>query len=145
MAWLLSPALPNDSSKIHSCFSWESGWNWWPCLGIRKRCGAPIYHDTWCHGGSWGSLGTKRSWESLHINCYVLAISRYRNKLVGWTSKLFSTEHCSCLLWHPNNSKHTWQDKSAPTRTIVSYQSIKNFERSGWTARIQSCSYRRDK
>ena len=28
---LLGPALPNDSSEIHSCFSWESGWNWWPC------------------------------------------------------------------------------------------------------------------
>ena len=35
LAWLLGPALPNDSSKIHSCFSWESGWNWWPW--IRKE------------------------------------------------------------------------------------------------------------
>ena len=40
----LGPALPNDSSKIHSCFSWESGWNWWPCWTAPLFCGCS---DSW--------------------------------------------------------------------------------------------------
>ena len=30
LVWLLSRVWPNDSSKIHSCFCWESGWTWRP-------------------------------------------------------------------------------------------------------------------
>ena len=53
------------------------------------------------------------------------------------------------FLWAVSSSDEevtrSWQDKSAPTRTVVSSQSIQNFERSGWTARIQSSSSRCDK
>ena len=61
LARLLGPAFPNDSSKTHSCFSWESGWNWWPCIKSAKSARSKVKSLWQLHSSYMKALGAFNS------------------------------------------------------------------------------------